>query len=540
LGLNVVGITRGSHTKLAPSPGEILNGKDDLLVEGVVGQMDSLKSELIRWSELNIDQEDVKALEQLFSENIRAFEIHLSENSPFVGQTISEVGFRIRFGINVLAILRDDHAYRSNLQDRRLRAGDWLLVQGQPEAFEKLQQAALEKGRQVSSVSEMNARYRLSERLISLRVPEHSNLIGKPLRKSRLGAAVGARVLSILRSDGTHLMPEPEEVISRGDRLLVAGRLDNIKLLRSLAELEVKALPGMETSILETEAVGLMEAMLSPHTRLAGKTLRQLNFREKYGLSVLALWREGKAYRSVYLRDMALKLGDALLLHGPREKFNILGQEPDFLVLTASAQERPNFEKAKVSVTIMAAVLFPVIMGWAPIYIAAVMGAALMVLTRCLTMQEAYRAIEWKGIFLIAGMMPLGDALHSTGAAQYLANGVVTLVGPWGPWAVMFGLMLLTFLATCVIPTAALVVLMVPIILTAAADMGASPYSMMMAMAVAASASFMTPISHPANVMVMGPGGYRFADYLKVGIPLTLVVLLVAMLLIPVVWPLKL
>jgi di/tricarboxylate transporter len=186
----------------------------------------------------------------------------------------------------------------------------------------------------------------------------------------------------------------------------------------------------------------------------------------------------------------------------------------------------------------MAAVLLPVFMGWTPIYIAALMGAALMVLTRCLTMEEAYRAIEWKGIFLIAGMMPLGDALHSTGAAQLLANGVVALVGPMGPYAVMLGLMLLTFLATCVIPTAALVVLMVPIILTAAGNMGASPYAMMMAMAIAASASFMTPISHPANVMVMGPGGYRFADYLKVGIPLTLVVLIVAMISIPLFWPL--
>jgi di/tricarboxylate transporter len=187
----------------------------------------------------------------------------------------------------------------------------------------------------------------------------------------------------------------------------------------------------------------------------------------------------------------------------------------------------------------MAGVLFPVIMGWTPIYIAAVIGAAMMVLTRCMTMEEAYRAIEWKGIFLIAGMMPLGDALHSTGAAQFIANGVVHVAGPMGPYAVMFGLMLLTFLATCVIPTAALVVLMVPIILTAAANMNASPYSMMMAMAIAASASFMTPISHPANVMVMGPGGYRFADYLKVGIPLTLVVLVVAMLLIPLFWPLS-
>ncbi len=201
-------------------------------------------------------------------------------------------------------------------------------------------------------------------------------------------------------------------------------------------------------------------------------------------------------------------------------------------MLTEAAQEHPHLSKAKISIPIMAAVLLPVMMGWIPIYLSAV-----MVLSRCLTMAEAYRAIEWKGIFLIAGMMPLGAALDSTGAARYLATGVVDAVGGFGPTAVMAGLMILTFMATCVIPTAALVVLMVPIILSTAADMGVPPYPMMMAMAMAASASFMTPISHPANVMVMGPGGYRFADYLKLGVPLTLVVMLTVMLVLPIFWP---
>jgi len=207
-------------------------------------------------------------------------------------------------------------------------------------------------------------------------------------------------------------------------------------------------------------------------------------------------------------------------------------------VLTESAQEHPNLSKAKISIPIMAGVLFPVMMGWLPIYLAAVMGAAVMVLSRCLTVEEAYRAIEWKGIVLIAGMLPLGGALDSTGAARYLATAVVGTVGDFGPTAVMAGLMVLTFMATCVIPTAALVVLMVPIILSTATDMGVTPYPMMMAMAMAASASFMTPISHPANVMVMGPGGYRFVDYLKVGVPLTLVVLVTVMIVLPFFWPL--
>jgi di/tricarboxylate transporter len=278
---------------------------------------------------------------------------------------------------------------------------------------------------------------------------------------------------------------------------------------------------------LESARIGLEEAVLSPRTTLAGKTLRQLNFREKYGLNVLAIWREGRAFRS-NLRDMALRFGDALLLYGRRDRMFMLGREPDFLVLTQEAQT-----------LIMGCVLLPVILGLVPIYIAAVVGAALMVLAQCLTMEEAYRFIEWKAVFLIAGMLPLGTALDETGAAKYLAEGVVSMVGPFGPMAVLGGLVGLTFLATCFIPTAALVVIMAPIVLSASSDMGISPYALMMGIAMAASASFMTPISHPANILVMGPGGYRFVDYLKVGVPLTLVVFAVILLVLPYFWPLS-
>lgn len=160
-----------------------------------------------------------------------------------------------------------------------------------------------------------------------------------------------------------------------------------------------------------------------------------------------------------------------------------------------------------------------------------------MVLTRCLTMEEAYRYIEWKAVFLIAGMLPLGTALDNTGAARLLAEGVVGVVGPFGPHAVLAGLMLITFMATSVIPTAALVVLMVPIALKTAAGLGISPYPLMMGIAMAASSSFTSPVSHPANVLVMGPGGYRFIDYVKLGLPLTLVVFVILMIFIPFFWP---
>ena len=176
---------------------------------------------------------------------------------------------------------------------------------------------------------------------------------------------------------------------------------------------------------------------------------------------MLAIFRRGRAH-ATNLRDMALDFGDALLLYGPREKLNVLGKENDFIVLTQSAQEAPRLEKAPISSILMAATFVPVILGVIPIYIATVIGAALMVLFKCLTMEEAYRAIEWKAVFLIAGMFPLGTALDQSGAAKFLAEGVVAAVGPYGPTVVMLALLVLTFLATCVIPTAALVLLLAP------------------------------------------------------------------------------
>jgi di/tricarboxylate transporter len=161
-----------------------------------------------------------------------------------------------------------------------------------------------------------------------------------------------------------------------------------------------------------------------------------------------------------------------------------------------------------------------------------------MVLTGCLNMEQAYRAIDWRAIFLIAGMLPLGTAMQDTGAAEYLANQVMELLGDAGPWPVIMGLYILTAMATMIIPTAALVVLMSPIVLSAMGDLNVAPETAMMAVAMAASASFTSPISHPANILVMGPGGYRFVDYLKVGVPLTIVVFITVMVLLPILWPL--
>jgi di/tricarboxylate transporter len=162
-----------------------------------------------------------------------------------------------------------------------------------------------------------------------------------------------------------------------------------------------------------------------------------------------------------------------------------------------------------------------------------------MVLFGCLNMEQAYRAIDWRAVFLIAGMLPLGIAMQETGTAEFLAGKVMDGLGEFGPWPVIMGLYAITAMATMIIPTAALVVLMSPIVMSACGEMGIAPQTAMMAVAMAASASFTSPISHPANILVMGPGGYRFVDYIKLGVPLTLVIFVVVMILLPIFWPLQ-
>ena len=535
LGLNVIGIRRGPEIRLAPPITEEIRSGDLLIVEGDLDQI----RELNHWGQLLTDS-GVTGPDPLFAHGMQVARAPLRPGGAYNGRTLSAIGFRNRYALNVLAVMRGRVLLREDLKERPLEAGDRLVVHGAAADIARLAADDHFLPPEILTADGLTHLTGLDHRLHRLRVPVASKLVGQTLAQSRLGDRVDVQILCIVRRNGTAEIPTSDTRFAAGDRLIVSGATDMIAilLLQGLEGVFAQAdVLHPDPSLIEDARVGLVEVMLSPHSVISGKSLRELNFREKYGLTVIAVWRKGRAYREA-LRDMALQFGDALLLYGPWEKVHLLGREPDFLVLTETAQEPPREEKAKMALVIMAAVLLPVILGWLPIYIAVVIGAAVMVLSGCLTMEEAYRYIEWKAVFLIAGMLPLGTALDKTGAAQLLAEGVVGALGNFGPYAVLFGLMAITFIATSIIPTAALVVLMVPITLNTAAGLGISPYALMMGIAMAASSSFTSPISHPANVLIMGPGGYRFIDYVKVGVPLTLVVLTILMIVLPLFWPL--
>jgi len=527
LGVNVIAIIRNGQTQLAPDPRDILQAGDRLLVGG---RLDVL-TELQDRQHLVLEDESL-TIEKLKSAEIEMVEAALTPNSTLIGKTLHQTKFRQRYGVIVLAIWRGEHIWRTKLEMIPLQSGDILLIQGHHTQLDTLR----EESDLLISDAQGAKVYQLEELLMVVHVPPDSILVGKTLAGSRLGDSFGLGVLGIVRQGETQLMVDPEEQLQAGDTLLVKGKEDDLLMVEGLQNLQVETLKPPEIDALESEEVGLQEVVLSPHTTLAGKTLRNLHFREKYGLSVLAIWREGRAYRS-NLRSMKLRFGDALLLYGPREKIRILGSEPDFLVLTEAVQEAPRLEKAPIAILIMALVLLAVIIDSVNIAIAAVAGVVLMILTRCLTMEEAYRSIQWKAVFLIAGMLPLGIAMQKTGSASLLAERLVSLIGDFGPEAVMAGLFILAALASQVMPNPAVAVLLAPIALNTAGDLGISPYPLMMAVAVSASAAFLSPVGHPANILIMGPGGYRFSDFTKVGLPLTLVVLLVVMVVLPIFWP---
>jgi di/tricarboxylate transporter len=233
-----------------------------------------------------------------------------------------------------------------------------------------------------------------------------------------------------------------------------------------------------------------------------------------------------------------LRFGDTLLVQGPHQYIRILQREPDFVVLgDLEAAPAIRVKKAPLALGLMLVMLVPVIIGWLPIAASALLAGILMVITGCLTMDEAYGSIEWKAVFLVAGTLPLGIAMEKTGTAALLAGLMVDAVGAYGPLALLAGFYVLTNLLTQFMSNAASTVLIAPIAIQAAQQMGSDPHALLMAVAVAASAGFLTPVAHQSNVLVMGPGGYRFSDYFKVGLPLNLLTFAVTLLIVPVVWP---
>jgi len=371
-----------------------------------------------------------------------------------------------------------------------------------------------------------------------VRVADDSQLAGQSLVESRLGADYELTVLAVERNGRVRTTLHPDTRIEAGDLLMVEGAAENLIRARDALGLVIEVERTAESEQqLDVDKVHLMEATLAPASRMTNQTLSQIEFRNRYGFSVLAIWRHGEVITQ-RLRDVRLKFGDALLLQGPRHRLPALQEGGEFLVLEPVALELRRLSKAPIAVGIMGLVLALVLFAGLHIAMAMVIGAVLMVVTGCLTMDEAYQNVDWRTVFLVAGMLPLGIAMETSGAAWFLADVLLDMVGGFGPRAVLGGIYILVALLTQPMSNAAAVVLVTPIAIDTALGMGADPKSFVIVVVLGAATSFLTPVGHKANVLVFGPGGYRFFDYTRVGTGLTLALFVVAMIFVPIFFPL--
>lgn len=379
--------------------------------------------------------------------------------------------------------------------------------------------------------------YQVKEYITEVEILAGSPLDGQTIAQSGLEAEFGLKIRAIFRGSEKFPFPRRNRKILAGDTLFLEGDPEAILNLRKKQGLTVvpeRDNPPQEG--LDKEKLIVVEASLRPTSELVGKTLREVRFAETHGLTVLAIWRQGSpVVRKV--DHVTLKFGDVLLLQGAEEKIVHLGKEHNFLLLggVSPAPYRPR--KAPIAVATLLGVILLASTGLLPIMLAATLGILVMVLSRCLTAKEAYESIDWTIIVLIAGMLPLGVAMEKSGAAALLAELLISGVGSLGPWAVLAALFLATSLLTETMSHAAAAVLMAPIAFNAAVHLGVDPKPFFMGVAISASSCFMTPISHQSNALVMGPGGYRFFDYAKVGAPLNLLIWVIGTLLIPLFFP---
>lgn len=378
--------------------------------------------------------------------------------------------------------------------------------------------------------------YGLQGDLFALRVLPGSPLAGMAVAEADLRRSLGMNIVVLEHvEERPRPAPSPAERFRVNDTIVASGHEPNEEEMESfgLEMMETKATPR-----LVSENILLVELVLSPRSGLAGKTLREVSFRERYGTTVVAIWREGEAI-TAELSDVPLRFGDGLLVHGTRAEIALIQEDPDFLVLTQELGRPAQRGRMLLATTIILASLGVSIAGLLTVAEALLAGSALLVLTRCISMEEVYRAIEWRAVVLIGAMLPMGLALEKTGAAEIVGDAIATAAGPFGPVVLLSGLVLLTVAMAQMIPGGAAVPLVViPLAVAAANQVGADPRMFAMAIALSASMAMLTPYAHPVGAMVMGLGGYSALDYFKTGLPLVIISTILIIVLVPLIWAL--
>jgi di/tricarboxylate transporter len=404
----------------------------------------------------------------------------------------------------------------------------------------------------VETPAELLDIYRLPEDLFRLRVRRSSTLVEQSIDQARLRQDYALTALKILRhpesdpddqavrpKDLQTITPNAETLIHSHDVLIVKGEASNVAHAAAVLNLGVQPAQAEDESALISQEAGIAEVLLPPRSSLVGKSLSELRFGSQYHLTVLGIHRPGMD-SSLDLKTSELRFGDTLLVQGAWQNILALKKRRRDFVVMGEPEEMlapPARSKAPLALLILLGMLVLIVTNLVSVAAASLLAALAMILVGCVSIDEAYEAVDWKSIVLVAGMLPMSTALEKVGLVNLAAQGLADTLGSASPLLVLAGLFLATSLFTQVLSNTATTVLIAPIALVSAQKLGVQPYALMMAVAIAASMAFATPVASPVNTLVMGSGHYRFIDYIKVGVPLILLALIASLLVLPLLWP---
>ena len=378
--------------------------------------------------------------------------------------------------------------------------------------------------------------YNIREYLSELKVMSASPLVGINISEDTFKEGPDLTIVGIYRSGKNIYIPGEHYTIEGGDSLLVVGSIENLSKAGQIKGVELKSGFKHSDEDLEHGDVRMFEAVIAADSLLEWKTLKEVNFRHTYGLSVIALYRHGILLREKVGRIL-MRVGDVLLIQGERTRVDSLKDILKLIVIGDVTPERYRTNKAGVATVIFLAAVIAGGVGVVPISVAFLAGAVLTVLSKCLYSDEIYKAVNMHLLVLIGGMISLGIAVEQSGTAQFLADLMIKFTAPYGIYTLLAAFFILTVILTQPMSNVAAALLVLPIAIHSAFQLNVNPRTFAMNVAIAASCSFITPLE-PASVLVYGPGRYRFTDFIRVGLPLTVVAFIISMIFIPMLWPL--
>ncbi len=520
LSIAVVAIIRNGQRKHIPGGSEIIHENDLLVVRGKISHL----KRLLRLAQVSLKKLDSAQVGVINSHWI-PMKVELNRKSLWCGKRVDSIPFT-ELGLSVVALTHREKISAFDVNRHYLEAGDsiYIYTKNETKRLKYLCQEYLVTAIPLDSFDEIN-QFLYTFSISDLK--EEGNIDENNL--DFLSVSLSQPVF-IFRTDGTAVIPTKSHEYDPSDVVLISCELERIKLIPGQKELEI--VNDVPNILIDDETTGLLEVALTPRSVLVGQNLTEVQFREKYGLQVLAIWREGKPIRTGF-SEISLRIGDALLLFGPPRQFYSIAKDPDFVVLS----ELDRFpRRTDRSLNLLSSVfLFSIILilDLAPIHVAALTTALFLVITRTVSLEQVYRNIDLRIVVLVASLLPMGLAFEQSGGAAFVTEKLLSIIGHQSPYVILVGFILLASAISQLLDASLSVVLLSPIAIKTALLVEISPYPLVMGIAMGASIAFMTPFSHRANLLVMGAGGYKKSDYFKIGAPLSLILYILATITIP-------